>query len=47
MAGPRCPREPRSGDRNLAWGVSPRNQDVKKGTSPEGATELASTEIIP
>ena len=29
-------REPRSGDRYLAWGVSPRYRVNKKGKAPEG-----------
>ena len=32
-------REPRSGDRYLAWGVSPRNRVKKNKKSPGGATD--------
>jgi len=31
--------EPRSGDRFIAWGVSPRVGGVNKSRSPEGATD--------
>jgi hypothetical protein len=34
-----CSQEPRSGERHLAWGVSPRVQGITNNPSPGGATE--------
>ena len=31
--------EPQSGEKYLAWGVSPRNRNINKIQSPGGATE--------